>query len=493
MANPKHRSAAPFFGLLIASTAFVTGARAAMTISDGATANVACSAGVCSPTAKSAVLNVNDLAGMLASGDVTVASNAMAPDIEVEAALSWTSTSRLALDSYHSIEFKAPVVVAGTAALTITTDVGGSNGDFYFVKKGHVEFWDVTSLLTINGNKYHLFASMNTLRRAIRNSGGFGVYLAQAKTWRAPGKSFMASPFGEFEGTFEGLGNKITSLKINQPIGDQNHAIGLFASVGLPGVVRDVNLVDVQIAANGQVIGIGALAGGNIGTILNSRAGGQVTGGISQTYLGGLVGESAGTISNCSAEVTVSGPEQIAGAGGLVGLNQAVFPGYPGLIQSSFSTMPVSGGGSLGGLIGEDDGGTIQDSYSTGSVTTATGSSAGGLIGRYADADSQTPLPVLTTSYATGAVSGGGTTSVGGVLGQDLANTGISDVYWDLDTSGISDPAKGAGNATNDAGLTGLTDSALKSGLPPGFSKKVWKEKGSLNDGYPYLTGNAPD
>ena len=52
-----------------------------------------------------AVLNVDDLANMLTGGDVTVESGSLAQDIEIDAALSWTSTHRLTLDSYHSISF----------------------------------------------------------------------------------------------------------------------------------------------------------------------------------------------------------------------------------------------------------------------------------------------------------------------------------------------------------------------------------------------------
>src|ERR1700733_10116591 len=47
-------------------------ADAAVTISTAATSNMSCVSGVCSPTAKDAVLNVSDLTTMLASGNVTV-------------------------------------------------------------------------------------------------------------------------------------------------------------------------------------------------------------------------------------------------------------------------------------------------------------------------------------------------------------------------------------------------------------------------------------
>jgi hypothetical protein len=61
-----------------------------------------------------------------------------------------------------------------------------------------------------------------------------------------------------------------------------------------------------------------------------------------------------------------------------------------------------------------------------------------------------------------------------------------------LDTSGISNVAQGAGNIADDPGITGLSDAQLKSGLPIGFDKKVWKEKATLGNGYPTLIDNPP-
>src|SRR3954465_11946208 len=97
-------SAKWMMGAAVAAVVVGAGAaRADVAISKKATANMSCSAGVCSPTAKNAVLNTGDLTNMLASGDVTVESGNLAQDIEINAALSWTSAHRLTLDSYHSI------------------------------------------------------------------------------------------------------------------------------------------------------------------------------------------------------------------------------------------------------------------------------------------------------------------------------------------------------------------------------------------------------
>ena len=76
-----------------------TAARADVTISKKPTQNMSCVAGVCSPTASNAVLNVNDLTDMLASGDVKVTTGSGATNILVKDTLGWTSTSRLTLDA----------------------------------------------------------------------------------------------------------------------------------------------------------------------------------------------------------------------------------------------------------------------------------------------------------------------------------------------------------------------------------------------------------
>jgi hypothetical protein len=81
----------------------VTAAQAEVTISSAATSNMSCLGGVCSPTAKNAILNVTDLENLLATGNVevtTTGSGVQAGDIDIDAALAWSSTTTLALDAW---------------------------------------------------------------------------------------------------------------------------------------------------------------------------------------------------------------------------------------------------------------------------------------------------------------------------------------------------------------------------------------------------------
>ena len=133
-------------GKMCAAAALLAGlwagsAQAALVVSTAATSNVSCSGGVCTATAANAVLNAHDLMVSRAHGDTTLVSGTTAQDIEFDTPIHWTSTHRLTLDSYHAISFTQPVMSEGSGGLTITTNDGGTGGDFIFTGKGRVAFW----------------------------------------------------------------------------------------------------------------------------------------------------------------------------------------------------------------------------------------------------------------------------------------------------------------------------------------------------------------
>lgn len=51
---------------------------------------------------------------------------------------------------------------------------------------------------------------------------------------------------------------------------------------------------------------------------------------------------------------------------------------------------------------------------------------------------------------------------------------------------------QGAGDLANDPGVKGLSNTKLQSGLPKGFSPRVWAENPDINGGLPYLIANPP-
>ena len=144
--------------------------------------------------------------------------------------------------------------------------------------------------------------------------------------------------------------------------------------------------------------------------------------------VGGLVGFSdGGTVSDSYATGSVEGDTRV---GGLIGINT-------GSVGGSYATGSVTGTGSwVGGLVGINAG-DVSDSYSTGSVEGDW--YVGGLVG-WNDGGS------VSDSYATGSVSGDG--GVGGLVGWNDGD--VSDSYWDTETSGQTESDGGEGKTTEE-------------------------------------------
>jgi len=497
-------------GLSIAcATAFLLTsplAHAALTISKKPTENVTCTATVCSATAAKAVLNAKDLTRLLKKNDVTVVPGSIAKTIVVGTPLHWTSAHKLTLDAFTSISINRPITVEGSGSLTLTTSDGGSGGDYGFGAAGNVEFWDTSDGLTINGVAFTLAADLPTLIADIAGHGSGAFALAKSYDASVDG-TYAHSPITTpFAGTLEGLGNAIANLSINDATASD--AAALFKSTSSPSVLRHLSLTNVSVtgAANTE----GALVGVANGTIDGITISGQVQSTTATGDIGGLAGVIEGTLANSSSSATVQGGNGTGNlfVGGLVG---EMFGSHANLMLSDTSgTVVVGDGGYAGGLVGgTQTGDTIQQCYSTSGVTGGTGTSVGALVafnggsiaesfatggaagGQSANAGGLVGRNVGTISqaYSTGPVSAGsGGSFIGGLIGADQAASGsITSTYWDTETSGISDPGKGAGNRKNDPGITGLTSAQFQAGLPTGFDSAVWAESAKINNGFPYL------
>jgi hypothetical protein len=526
-------------------------AHADVSISNKPTHNMDCQAGVCTATAKKAVLNVGDLQTMLASGDVTVKTGNVALDIEINEQFSWTNTSRLTLDANTSVSFKAPVTVAGQGAITILTNDGGTGGDLLFFPPGQfpggtLDFWDTSSSLVINGTSYVLVRDIATLASDVAaNPSGF---YAMAKHYKAG--SYSQSPIATtFLGALEGLGHSVNKLHVSVDGGAKGQpCTGFLAAIGSGGTVRDIRITHAAVTSSLGSRMIGVLAGCNAGNVVNAWSDGAVQS-ARRSEIGGLVGHNEGTISNSGSAATTTGDDSLGGSasesvGGLVGFNSGdiagsqasgsvsasrcsrvgglVGWGYSGSIAASHATGAVQNGDICfdadmyaGGLVGL--GGNIAASYATGAVSGGAGwdngdihyAFAGGLVGGGSNVTNSYSTGAvkggdhlnrvgglaglgnaISAAYATGTVAGGDKT--GGFVGYDNEAGDLSDTYWDLDTSGIADPSQGAGNIPNDPGITGLTDAQLKSALPDGFDPNIWSQSPNINNGYPYLLANPP-
>ncbi len=448
-------------------------ATAAVTISTASTENMSCANGVCTPTAKNAVLNVTDLTNLLASGNVTVntGSGQLArhvEDIFVDAGFSWTSASGLTLDAYRSITVKQPVSVTGTAGVVLTTNDGGTNGYLSFISNGSLSFFATSNSLTIDGTAYTLVNSLSSLASAVAANPG-GAYAFASNYDASQDGTYSLSPVQTtFTGNFQGLGNTISNISIANVPSKTESIGGLFAEVN-GGTVGNIGVSGLNIDARGA-FNAGGLVGGNISGFLYSD---HVAGRLRKGHgPGGLVGDNGGVVYNSYASVSVRSSH---GGGGLVADNN-------GTISGCFATGAVKGGSQSGdgGLVGANSG-AILNSYATAAVTGGTSSVVGGLVAEVNEGS-------VGTSYATGAVSGGSRSIVGGFAGLNNANGAFSNSYWDTTTSGTD---VGVGRGVN-SGVTGLTTQQLQAGLPAGFDPAIWAEDPKINHGFPYLIANPP-
>ncbi|MGD0572343.1 MAG: GLUG motif-containing protein [Sedimentisphaerales bacterium] len=139
---------------------------------------------------------------------------------------------------------------------------------------------------------------------------------------------------------------------------------------------------------------LGGLVGINDGSISNCYSTGAVNGGSYYQCVGGLSGSNKGNISNCYSTGTVSGSSGSTNVGGLVGWNYSN-------ISNCYSTGAVSGDvDGVGGLVGINTG-SISNCYSTGAVSvspSSVSSVVGGLVGwNYSS---------ISNCYSTGSVKG---------------------------------------------------------------------------------------
>lgn len=450
-------------------------ASAAVTISTDPTSKMHCIAGVCTPTAADAVLNVKKLVHLLGTGSVTIKGGSVAQDIVVTASVQWVNNNGLEFDAYRSLTIDALLRPKAAAAITIKTNDGGAGGLLAFGSAGRVSFLTNTASLEINGASYALVNTVSELADAIEADGGAGHYaLANDYDALADGV-YASSPIALLAstGAFEGLHNTISRLRIT--VTGAGDDAGFFAETD--GAVSDIVLKSVIIKKTGDGGSVGALSARNFGTINAAFVSGSVQSSVADS-VGGVVGDNeTGAMARCQSTASVTGVR----AGGLVGEM------FDGTIDSSFETGAVKAAGSgsptVGGFVGYAAGGAITNSYATGTVTGTTGTNLGGLFG--------ISSATIASVYAAGAVTAHHGSHTGGVVGFDTGSS-FGDTYWDTTTTGITDLAKGAGNISNDPGITGETDTELKSALPTGFAAGTWGEDAGINGGLPYLLANPP-
>ena len=222
-----------------------------------------------------------------------------------------------------------------------------------------------------------------------------------------------------FAGKFNGNNHRILNLTIDTQGNDRNY-LGLFGSIAAGGVIINLGLETVTIIGSGNRVyypiveftgSFGGLCGKNFGRIHACWVNGSVTGGNYSEDIGGLCGcnKSGGRITCCYATGCAEGGAGSGGVGGLCGTNN-------GTINNCWASSSVTGRNSLGGLCGYLDGGSIENSYSTGLVKG-------------------------TTEY------------LGGLCGEIYRGT-IINCFWDIETSGLLRSDGGIGKTTTEMQTT---------------------------------------
>ncbi|WP_298270670.1 GLUG motif-containing protein [Geobacter sp.] len=500
-----------------------------VTIAD-TTSAISCTAGVCSPGSGwwTTSIAVTTLETALASGNVEVTTTnsgiagGAAGNITVASPITW-NTNTLTLTAGNDININAVMTANDTASLDLEPGSGkvnvGFNPDGTF--KGRVDFFQAdgvtprsgTGFLTINNTPYTVITDLGnegdestgagTLQGMAYggNSSGYfalgsNIDAAATSGWNY-GEGFM--PIGSsgyaFTGTFDGLGHTISNLTINRPSSDNQ---GLFGYAGGGSVLRNVGLTSVDITGSGKV---GGLVGYGYGTtIVNSYVmAGSVNGGDYSTDVGGLVGYDYGgsSITNSHASVNVAAGNYSNGIGGLMGY------GYGSTILDSYALGDVTGGNSVGGLVGyiKGYGTTISNSHANGQVTG--NSYVGGLVGSimgsainiadshatgdvWADANPNNQNigglvgylyayggpgsgSTLNNSYATGAVHAGDYSSgVGGLVGYNYGVSVIDSHAAGIVTTAVNSDSIGGLVGNNAFGA--ITNSSATGNVTAGAS-----------------------
>lgn len=313
-----------------------------------------------------------------------------------------------------------------------------------------------------------------------------------------------------FTGTFDGRGNRIIGLKVENANGNA----GIFDTIGTNGVVKDVNIYSGTFTGSekaGAVAGVNkgriegivtfgntvtvtgkdGKAGGivgvnnNGGTVDDVESSGSVIAERDNAIVGGLVGtnESGATVNNSysnSAVTSASGTN--TGLGGVVGVNQGtvslvdslgvtnginstnvggVIGINSGTLSSAYNESIVNGYSNVGGIIGDNNGsyddtdtwtGGIVENVVNATGVTGTGDYVGGLVG--------TNIGIVENGRNNGTITG--TNYVGGMVGSNadehsvlanLTNDSAADISGENYVGGIAGTNSGTITAQNQSNL----------------------------------------
>lgn len=335
--------------------------------------------------------------------------------------------------------------VLGTQKLSVTYHNRTFTFDVTVTEKAYVEIYTIQDLYNVRLDLTGNYILMNDLDLTEATAKG-GEWDFDGRGWNPIGSKDTYS-YAAFSGIFDGNGHKITGMRIeysssNVPSGMGRGYVGLFAYVS--GEIRNLHMENVQIL--------------------------DAYGDSSYSYGGAVAGYNAGIIHSCSVTGTVKTTSTFRYTGGITGYNK-------GTIDSCFNNANVTGYYYAGGIAASCVGGTIQNSYNTGTVKTTYGNSnyeySGGIVAKLEESGT------VKNCYNTGAVEGRGSK-----YGIAYKSSGTIKNSYYL-----------AGTGANSTGATALTEAQMKIGdMFAGFDfETVWTINSDANYPYPQLQGNIQD
>jgi filamentous hemagglutinin family protein len=455
-------------------------------------------------SADDSTLGADTLAGLLAGANVTVSTGSggsQAGDITVAAPVTWLADTVLTLQAANDIGINGAISAAGESA-GLSLDAGGDIA--------------INAAITAAGPSagLSLDAGGAISAAAAVNVGAFTLQSGDWNQLAATLPAFSASDFrlagGSFLRATGGTGTSVDPYRVADVYGLQGLGTLLAHSFALAGDIDATGTADWNCDGSGDCTGFdpigdsgtaftGSLdgAGHTIGGLTIRRSGESYVGLFGRTgagsslvglglenvgvtggdISGGLVGENnGGSVAGSYVSGSVAGGSNV---GGLVGYNTG------GSIRQSYAVGTVQGWQSIGGLVGNNSGGSIAESFASNRV-------AGGYyyVGGLAGANNNGGT--ITDAYSMGQVSG--YWDVGGLVGYNLGGT-VSNAYA---TGMVSNVAGGLGgliaysgsvsNGYWDSDTSGIgggqATTALQGSLPGGFDASVW---GVVDGSYPYL------
>ncbi|WP_295976319.1 MBG domain-containing protein [uncultured Xanthomonas sp.] len=316
---------------------------------------------------------------------------------------SFGSNNRYSHSNYGNLGTWA--LLAGTSNVYVASDGVGSPA--WIMIEGQTRPFLASEYSTTIGNahqlqlmaynmaaNYSLSADIDASQTAGSNASGM---------WSSAGFSPVGDSNNAFTGSLNGANRAISGLTIAR--GGTSY-VGLFGNTSAASRIVNLALTGATVTGTAYV---GGVAGFNAGTLSGIRVTGTMSG--TGNFIGGLSGyNNAGTITGAQTSGSVvgsGGPYSGNYVGGLIGSNAG------GTINASSSSSTVSGGSSVGGLVGNDYQGNYSNVQASGSATstsTASGDHVGGLIGNANQSQIQ-------NASASGNVTAT-TTHAGGLLGQ---------------------------------------------------------------------------